>query len=85
MCTGMELLAAAAVGSTTYSVYQGMEARRDAKNAAAQRKADEAAAEAKAMQTANAQSAMRKRALDANSLFTGAGETGGGGRTTLGV
>jgi hypothetical protein len=83
MCTGAELLMATAVGAQTYSVYQGMESRRDAKNAAANRKAEEAAAEAKAAQSANAAVAMRKNALAANSLFTGAGESTG--RSTLGV
>jgi hypothetical protein len=69
--------AATAVGSI-YQADQAASAARDAKK-------ERQRAEAQAAQRANAEIAMRRKAMQEQSLFTGAGDAGTGGRQTLGV
>lgn len=86
MCTGLEVAAIASATAATVGVAQTYETNRRAKNMAkdAQKAAD--LADTRATQDANSRLAMRKRALAANSLATGGGESMGmtGGRATLG-
>ena len=93
MCTGAELAAVGAfvgTAATVYSTVEAADARKDAKAEAAKVAAERKKAEADAMNKAGARTAMLRRAISANSLYTGAGTAGGmggatTGRTTLGV
>jgi hypothetical protein len=110
MCTGLEPLllgmgASAGVASVGATAIGALGAGLAAKSLMKQPQAPAAAAqpepakerataEAQAAQTANAKISMTRRAMRANSLLTGAGETGtlgkaaaapAAGRTTLGV
>jgi hypothetical protein len=88
MCTGLEILAGAALiggGASAYQARQSAKAQRGAiRNAEAERRETEA----KANQAANMKAAFAKRALRDNSLFTGGGTAGSAeapGQQTLGV
>ncbi len=83
MCTGLELAAYAGAASAAVGVYQGQEARHDAKVERNRIASDRIKAETEAAQRASAQTQMARRALAKNSLFTGGGADAG--RTTLGV
>jgi membrane protein involved in colicin uptake len=93
MCTGVEIAAIAAIGgtaATTYGVVQAENARSDAKAEAARAAEDRRKAEADAQGKAGARTAMLRKAIAANSLYTGAGSTSlatpaTAGRSTLGV
>lgn len=88
MCTGVELMAAAAIAGTATSAYSAIEASNARKDAKAQRDklaAEAKAAQAEAAQGATAQIAMRKKAMAAQSLYGQDAVSGGSGRTTLGV
>jgi len=86
MCTGLEVAAIASATAATAGVVSGYENNRRARNTA--RDAAKAAelADTRATQDANSRIAMRRRALAANSLATGGGESLGmtSGKATLG-
>jgi hypothetical protein len=84
MCTGLEILAAGALGLGAVSAKQGYDARSDAKKAAKNAAADTRKAEIDAINKSNSQIQMQRRALKDNSLFTGADSIGAAPQT-LGV
>jgi hypothetical protein len=87
MCTGAEIVAlvgaTAATGGAVMANENARKSRNAAKDAALKAESDQRAAEAGAAQSANAAIAMRKRALQSQSLVTGAGVSEGG-KSTLG-
>jgi hypothetical protein len=86
MCTGLEVAALVGAGASVAGVADAQDAKRKAGHAAGDAERNRLAAEAAAAQRASAQTQMTRRALRANSLFTGGGDAGAGaGRTTLGV
>lgn len=76
----------AAVAVASYGAAEAQDNSRKADNARSKVKTDRVKAETEAAQKASAQNQMARKALRANSLFTGGGDSGAGaGRTTLGV
>ncbi len=67
--------------SVAAGLYQADQAASAAKSAKKERQR----AEAEAAHRANAEIAMRRKAMQEQSLFTGGGDSGTGGRQTLGV
>lgn len=75
-----------AAAAATYGAAEQQDAGRKADNSRAKIKTDKVKAETEAAQKASAQTQMARKALRANSLFTGGGDSGvGANRTTLGV
>ena len=79
--TSAYIAAAAAVAG----VAQSADTSRQAKNARGDIARDKTRLESESAQRAVAQTKLQRTALRKNSLFTGAGDAGGGGQQTLGV
>lgn len=86
MCTGLEIAALAGATATSAGLVMNYETNRRTRNTARDAVKAGELADTRATQDANSRLAMRKRALSANSLATGGGESMGmaGGRSTLG-